>query len=90
MRAAVRTIGVPPTYTALVRGARRRANAALRDRDIVERQHAIADLLVFLVALAGDEHEVAGRACDTAWSIASPRSTIEHHVHVRARHERPA
>ena len=48
-----------------------------RHRDVVERQRLVADDLVLLVALAGDQHGVAGLASRTARSMASPRSTID-------------
>ena len=45
-----------------LRAARRRASAAARHLDVVERQRPVADHLVLLVSLAGDQHEIARRA----------------------------
>ena len=60
MRAAVRTVRVaaPPTPPSSLRPASRQGCSC--HGDVVERQHAIANLLVLLVPLAGDQHEIAG------------------------------
>ena len=87
-RRSPRTIRPPVAAATSAGGQRSRSTATTpatptaprkrraRDFDVVERQRPVADDLVFLVPLAGDEHEVAAARVLTARSIAALRSTI--------------